>query len=153
MNELEIAVNLFKMRFTTEEILRNMNVVRSHKITEDYGEWLATRLFDGVLAENPNQVGWDFEANGIQYQVKTHHKAETTPARWSKLKTLDYSTIIFQLNPNYTIKNIFFISNHHLSDLNNQSALPLEGDKFTLHWSKCEKINEQFIDKYPFLFQ
>lgn len=152
MNELEIAVNLFKMRFTTEELLRNMRVIRSHKITEDYGEWLAVKLFGGVLAENPIQEGWDIEADGIRYQVKTHHKAEGNTAQWSKLKTLEYSTIIFQLRPNYTIKNVYLISNLGLLDLLNQDELQRDGNQYKLYWSKCENINNRFIDNYPFLF-
>ncbi len=150
MNEIELALTLFNLRHHIEKTLKDLGVVRTHKFISDFGEWLACKLFNGTLALNPNEVDWDIEANGIKYQVKTHHKADTTHAQWSKIKTSEYPTIIFQLKTDYKVKNIYFITKQRLQVLfdrtNNQS-------KYRLQWSECDNISERFINDYPFLFQ
>ena len=153
MSEIENTIKLFKMRFLTEEILNDMGVVRTQKITDDFGEWLAEQLFNGKRAEKVNQQGWDIVTSEGYYQVKTHRKAESTPAKWSKIKTLDYSVKIFQLNPNYTIKNIYSISNEKLLNNYHNGKLKKKGNEYTLYWNTCDIITEQFRSKYPMLFK
>jgi len=152
MNEIELALTLFNLRHHIEKTLKDLGVVRTHKFISDFGEWLACKLFNGTLASNPNEVAWDIEANGIKYQVKTHHKAETTPAQWSKIKTLEYPVIIFQLKKDYKVNNVYFITKDRLQDIFKPADNQQNQNEFILRWSECENIDERFINDYPFLF-
>lgn len=50
--------------------LRDLKVIRSRRVAPDFAEWLVAQLYDGTLAENRNQAGWDVKCEDEHLQVK-----------------------------------------------------------------------------------
>lgn len=153
MPEISEALELFNEIYNIEEELRHKKIIRSNKVKEDYGEWLAAKLFNGEISENRNEAGWDIDVNGIRYQVKTHRKGDGNNAQWSTIKTFEFHVLIFQLNPNYTIKNLFRIIPEKLTELYNSGNLLEVRGGYRLRWNLCDTINDQFKNDYPYLFE
>lgn len=91
MNMLEF--NLKSNRTALEVFFSALNVLRDQKIlinnkdfTCQIGEWLVEMLYDGKRATSGIQKGWDVEAQGKHFQVKTHAKAETNSAKFSAVE-------------------------------------------------------------------
>jgi len=64
--------------------LKNHGVLNNKKdFTGQIGEWLVESIYEGKRASSGIQKGWDVEVNGKHIQVKSHAKAETTPAKFT----------------------------------------------------------------------
>lgn len=151
-DEIELALNLFNKRYKIEDKLKNLGVVRSNRFVADFGEWLACKLYNGTLSKDKNEKGWDFKANGIKYQVKTHHKAEKNKSAYSLIKDLDFPVLIFELIPNYRVKSIYYITTHELSKLNKEGHLVEKRNRFNLKWRYCKNITDKFRENFPSIF-
>lgn len=69
------------------QLLKQLGVLRNSKdFTGQLGEWLASNIYGGTLSDNGIEKYWDFEANGLKYQVKTHAKAPTTNRKSTDIK-------------------------------------------------------------------
>jgi hypothetical protein len=100
--------------FNSLKMLKRAGIVKNNKdFTSQLGEWLASEIYGGKLAESGIQKYWDFEAEREYYQVKTHAKAETTTARWSSIKNDPACTahyvIIIVFNHEYKLKEFYNI--------------------------------------------
>jgi hypothetical protein len=100
--------------FDSLKMLKEAGILKNNKdFTSQLGEWFASEIYKGKLAESGIQKYWDFEAGGEYYQVKTHAKAESTAARWSSIKndlacTAHY-VIIIVFNHEYMLKEFYKI--------------------------------------------
>ena len=70
-----------------KEDLRKLDVLRSERLTGEFGEWFAEVFFDAPRADSTSQSGWDLVSrNGDKIQVKTHAKGDNNNARWTEWK-------------------------------------------------------------------
>lgn len=154
MNEIEFALSLFNEIHNIEEKLRSNHIIRSNKVKEDYGEWLAAKLFNREISEKRNEKYWDIKVGEVKYQVKAHRKAGTNKAKWSSVKSLNYPVIIIELNQNYTIKNLYLLSVEKLNDRFKDGQIKRNKKKvFDIEWLKVDIVNNQFTNDYPYLFE
>lgn len=66
--------------------LRELDVLRSERLTGEFGEWFAEKLTSANRAPSTTQSGWDLIRDGEKFQVKTHAKSESNKARWTEWK-------------------------------------------------------------------
>ena len=115
------------------EKLKSLDVIRSQKWKDDYGEWLVTKLFDGHLAKSKTQKGWDVDIAGSKVQVKTSFipKTGSEYTRCSLEKDFD-ELIIVGLTDNMRIGKIF--------ELSKENLIPLirNGRESRVNWSDLE---------------
>lgn len=93
--------------------LKKLGLLRNQKdLTGQFGEWVASKLYNAKISENGINKDWDLKDNdGIYYQVKSHAKSPTTTARWSQV---DYAAeakidfvIIVIFDQNYKLNQLF----------------------------------------------
>lgn len=98
--------------FDSLKRLREVGVLKNSKdFTGQLGEWLASSIYNGRLSDNGIQPYWDFCANGLKYQVKTHAKAATTNRTSTDIKMnpaadVDQVVIII-FDENYKLQCIY----------------------------------------------
>jgi hypothetical protein len=114
--------------------MKEQGILRNQKdITGQLGEWVASILFDAEIAANGINAYWDLEdAEGKKYQVKSHAKALTTSARWSKIEyaadaPIDF-IIIVVFDPSYKLQELYKVPF--------EAALQLRTGRFILNWSQ-----------------
>ena len=86
MNEFFKIKNAIDEFINAKEKLQNLDVLRSERLTGEFGEWFAEQLTGAKRADKTSQKGWDLESKGIKYQVKTHAKGQNNNARWTDWK-------------------------------------------------------------------
>lgn len=114
VSDIEIAL---KTMMKAMSDLRMFNVLTNQKdFTCQLGEWLVSMLYGGQRAINGIQKDWDIKVGDKYVQVKTHAKADTTTAKWSKI---DYKPdaqidelIIVVFTNNYKLKSFYKIPWH-----------------------------------------
>ncbi len=85
--DLDPIALAFNKYFEALKELKRLGVLPNSKdFTSQLGEWLVATLFDGDKATNGIQKDWDVKIKEKLVQVKTHAKASTTPARWSRVE-------------------------------------------------------------------
>lgn len=128
--------------------LRNTDVFRSRRYTGDLGEWYVAQLYEGKVAENQTQKGWDIELkNGEKLQVKTQTYDKGN--RWNYFNsdlTLFDRFILVILNKDLKICKLYDVPSNEL---------PLkEGKekKKRYHWNDLEKgkysVNPKILPGY-----
>lgn len=144
----EVLSNLFLSFIESYSGLKEHGILRNQKdITGQLGEWIASILFDADIATNGINQYWDLEdAQGDKYQVKSHAKAHTTNARWSKI---DYPAnapinfiVIVVFDPNYKLLELYKIPF--------QEALNRCTTRYILNWSQ---VNQYRFDNLRELLQ
>lgn len=144
----ELLSNLFSSFIESYSGLKEHGILRNQKdITGQLGEWIASILFDADIATNGINQYWDLEdARGDKYQVKSHAKAHTTNARWSKI---DYPAnapinfiVIVVFDPNYKLQELYKIPF--------QEALNRCTTRYILNWSQ---VNQYKFDNLRELLQ
>ena len=118
--------------------MKEQGILRNQKdITGQLGEWVASRLFDAEIAANGINAFWDLEdPEGKKYQVKSHAKALTTSAAWSKIEyaadaPIDF-IIIVVFDSSYKLLELYKIP--FLEALNHRTA------GYVLNWSRLNQF-------------
>jgi hypothetical protein len=123
--------------------LKKLGLLRNQKdLTGQFGEWVASKLYNAKISENGINKDWDLKDNdGIYYQVKSHAKSPTTTARWSQV---DYAAeakidfvIIVIFDQNYKLNQLFKVPF--------KEVLKQRTDKFILNWSRISAFKEKKI--------
>jgi hypothetical protein len=125
--------------------MKEQGILRNQKdITGQLGEWVASRLFDAEIATNGINAYWDLEdAEGTKYQVKSHAKALTTSARWSKIEyaadaPIDF-IIIVVFDSSYKLLELYKIP--FLDALNRRTA------GYILNWSQVAQFRLENLEE------
>jgi len=155
-NEIRLNGNLDEMSelfisfIESYNALKEIGILRNQKdITGQLGEWVASVIFDANIAINGINQFWDLEDSlGNTYQVKSHAKAITTNAKWTRI---EYRTdapinfiVIVVFDPNYKLQEIYKIPF--------QEALNHRTSGYVLNWSRVnqfriENLNERLQQK------
>lgn len=98
--------------FNALDVLRDEGIMINQKdFTCQVGEWLVEVIYEGKRAGNGIQKGWDVNVGGKHIQVKTHAKAGTNGARWSRVESYPDDKIdeliIIVFAPNYKLKEFY----------------------------------------------
>jgi hypothetical protein len=106
-------------------------------ITGQLGEWVASVLFDASIATSGINPFWDLvDALGNKYQVKSHAKALTTNARWSRIEYPANAPINFIVivvfDPSYKLQELYKIPF--------QEALNRRTAGYVLNWSRVTQF-------------
>ena len=64
--------------------LRELDAIRSERVTGEIGEWFAEKLTGARRAETTSQTGWDLLLGDKRIQVKCHAKGDQNNARWTQ---------------------------------------------------------------------
>jgi hypothetical protein len=147
MDEIENAI---KEYINAIQNLNRLGVLKNKKdFTGQLGEWLVETLFDGKRSDNGIQKGWDVEVNGKRIQVKTHSKAESNDARFTRISCYEKEgideLIIIVFTFDYKIKHFFIVPweiAYPLTELRTQKQIP------ELKWSLLKDFDEP-LDKLP----
>jgi hypothetical protein len=125
--------------------LKENGILRNQKdITGQLGEWVSSVLFDANLATSGNNQFWDLEdALGNTYQVKSHAKALTTDASWSRIEYPSNAPIKFIVivvfDPNYKLQELYKIPF--------QDALKCRTANHVLNWSRVVQFRLQNLEE------
>jgi len=131
---LDEMSELFTSFIESYSALKEIGILRNQKdLTGQIGEWVVSVLFDANIATSGNNQFWDLkDPQGIKYQVKSHAKALTTDAKWSRI---EYSSddpinfiVIVVFDPNYKLRELFKIPFNE--------ALARRTDRNILNWSQ-----------------
>jgi hypothetical protein len=140
--------------FKAYERLKKLGVILNQKdFTSQIGEWLVEVLYEGKRAKSGIQRDFDVETENDFIQVKTHAKASTTKARYSRLKmdidSLATRVVIVVFTQEYKIMEIY--------DVPKKDCLCLlrnEKDGSILYWNDLKEyevtlnqLNEIFVLK------
>ena len=112
---METAVQTaLRQYFSALETLKNIGVILNQKdFTSQLGEWLVENLYGGKRAKSGIQKDYDVITDRDFIQVKTHAKARTTSARFSKLKfsneCLATKVVIVVFDQSYKLKELYDI--------------------------------------------
>jgi hypothetical protein len=118
--------------------LKEIGILRNQKdITGQLGEWVASVFFEANIATNGINQFWDLkDEHGIKYQVKSHAKALTTEANWTRI---EYQTdapinfiVIVVFDPSYKLRKIYKIPF--------QEALNRRTSGNVLNWSRVAQF-------------
>jgi len=138
--------NALKMYFEAIKELHILGVLKNKKdFTGQIGEWLVASIFDGDIAESGIQKDWDICADGKYFQVKSHSKARTTSAKWSKVEhnpnaKIDY-LIIVVFTPEYKLESFFKIPwNNALENIKK------EKNSHVIYWDHVSKFKIPICD-------
>ena len=135
---LEHMSELFTSFIESYAALKEIGILRNQKdITGQFGEWIASVLFDANIATSGNNQFWDLEdALGNTYQVKSHAKALTTDARWSRIEYPFDAPIKFIVivvfDPSYKLQELYKIPF--------QEALNHRTAGYVLNWSRVNQF-------------
>jgi hypothetical protein len=119
--------------------LRRKGVIRSQRYLADYGEWLACQLLGGKRALSKTQPAWDIKVGKKRIQVRTHAKADTTPARRTPIpkSALGYdSLLILVLSEKWKLKKAYEVPRRAVSRLARR-----DGKRLTLHWNHLTEFS------------
>lgn len=130
--------------------LKEIGILRNQKdITGQLGEWVASVFFEANIATNGINQFWDLkDALGNTYQVKSHAKAITTNAKWTRIEYRSDAPITFIVivvfDPNYKL--------HELYKIPFQEALNHRTSGNVLNWSqvnqfRIQNLNERLHEK------
>jgi hypothetical protein len=142
-DDFSIAFLNFKNSYNQ---LKKLGLLRNQKdVTGQLGEWVASKLFNAQISENGINKDWDLkDQNGILYQVKSHAKSPTTPARWSKV---DYSVdakidflVIVIFDQNYRLNELYKVPF--------KEVLKKRTNKFVLNWSVIIDFKEKNLVEF-----
>lgn len=79
MEDIEIK-KLLKEYTKTIEKLREAKIVKTNRIVADYGEYVASKILNLKLAENPSNKNYDATGeDGKKYQIKTRKGTAWNP--------------------------------------------------------------------------
>ena len=81
--EIKDTVNDF---IQAKKKLKELDVLRSERLTGEFGEWFAEKLTSAKRAKSTTQSGWDLIRDEEKFQVKTHAKSSSNKARWTEWK-------------------------------------------------------------------
>ena len=141
----ELMSRLFTSFIESYNSLKEVGILRNQKdITGQLGEWVASVIFDANIAINGINQFWDLEDSfGNTYQVKSHAKALTTNAKWSRI---EYQTdapinfiVIVVFDPNYKLREIYKIPF--------QEALNHRTSGYVLNWSRVAQFRLENIEE------
>ena len=133
-----LVSEIFSRFINSYNELKEYRVLRNQKdITGQLGEWVASVLYNAGIAANGINQFWDLEdAQGIKYQVKSHAKAPTTTARWSKIDYPEGAPINFIIivvfDPNYRLQELYKVPFHEV--------IRLRTGSFILNWSQVNQF-------------
>jgi hypothetical protein len=136
MNKHQLIKKNIELFISAKNQLKELDVLRSERITGEFGEWFAEELTGAKRAKSTTQKGWDLLLNEKKYQVKTHAKGEKNNARWTDWK---YSKRDFDVL-------VVLIFSSSLS-LREAYIIPFEDA-----YSRVNKNNKQVVlkwDNYP----
>ena len=125
--------------------LKEIGILRNQKdLTGQIGEWVASVLFDAKIATSGNNQFWDLEdASGNKFQVKSHAKALSTNARWSRIGYQSDAPINFIVivvfDPNYKLQEIY--------EIPFQEALNHRTSGYVLNWSRVNQFRIQNLNE------
>lgn len=147
MKEIEKVI---KEYINAIQNLNRLGVLKNKKdFTGQIGEWLVESLYDGKRSDNSIQKGWDVKVNGKRIQVKTHSKAESNDARFTRISYYEKETIdeliIIVFTFDYKIKNFFIVpweKAYPLIKRRTKKEIP------ELKWSLLKDFDEP-LDKLP----
>lgn len=132
--------NALKMYFESMKELQHLGVLTNKKdFTGQIGEWLVASIYDGERAESGIQKDWDISAEGKYFQVKSHSKAKTTTAKWSKIEynptaKIDY-LIIVVFTSDYKLEHFFKIPWKNALD-----NIKKEKNSHVIYWSQVSNF-------------
>jgi hypothetical protein len=106
-------------------------------------------LFSANIAASGNNKFWDLiDSHELKYQVKSHAKALTTDAKWSRIEyqtnaPINYIVIVV-FDPNYKLRELYKIPFNE--------ALARRTDRNILNWSqvrqfRLENLNDLLQEK------
>jgi len=120
--------------------MKEQGIFRNQKdITGQLGEWVASIIFEAEIALNGINAHWDLkDSQNNKYQVKSHAKALTTLARWSKIEyttdaPIDFIVIVV-FDPNYKLQELYKVPFNE--------AIKRRTGKFILNWSQITQFKE-----------
>lgn len=146
MNEFKNAINDY---INALQKLNSLGVLKNKKdFTGQIGEWLVETLYDGKRSDNGIQKGWDVEINGKRIQVKTHSKAESNDASFTRISYYEQDgideLIIIVFTFDYKIKHFFIVPwkiAYSLTERRTKNKVP------ELKWSLLKEF--EYKDKLP----
>ena len=142
---LDEMFELFTSFIVSYSALKEIGILRNQKdLTGQIGEWVASVLFDAKMATSGNNQFWDLkDVHGIKYQVKSHAKALTTDAKWTRI---EYQTdapinfiVIVVFDPNYKLREIYKIPF--------QEALNRRTASYVLNWSQVAQFRLENLEE------
>src|SRR5262245_47959495 len=99
--------------------LRVTGVIRSRRFMGDLGEWYVAQLYDGRIADNQVEKGWDVQlVDGTRLQVKTQsydpqnrwNYLDSDPAHFNRL-------VVVILTDTFTLRDLYDIPGANLDDV------------------------------------
>lgn len=147
MNDIEKAIKDYIIAL---QKLNKLGVLKNKKdFTGQIGEWLVANLYDGKRSDNAIQKGWDVDVNGKYIQVKTHSKAVSNDASFTRISYYEKEgideLIIIVFTFDYKIKHFFIVPwkiAYSLIELRTQKQVP------ELKWSLIKDF-DMILDKLP----
>jgi len=111
---------LLRTLYETKASLRELGVLQSERFTDELGEWLVEKAYNGTRVDSTSQPGWDVIATEggreIRLQVKAHAKGKKNNARWTEIHADSLAhfdrLVIVVLSDDYFIKEWYDIPTH-----------------------------------------
>lgn len=112
--------------------LKELGVIRSHRVVTDFGEWIALQVLQGSrLRESTSRGEYDLQVDGQKYRIITHRRTKGSPNRSSDIgsgRNYDYLLIIV-LSSTFRIRSvgkipIDCVKDHTSGDSFNWSDIP-----------------------------
>lgn len=142
-------VSAFEKYFESLDELKKLGVIKNQKdFTSQLGEWVASVIYKGKLAQSGKQKDWDLQVGEEFYQIKTHAKSSTTKRKDTDFKYVEESIInyliIIVFDENYKIEKIFKVPFKEACKLVDRTKKEL-----VIKWSLLERdFSENLVDIY-----
>lgn len=140
--------------FDAYERLKKLGIIRNQKeFTSQLGEWLVEVLYQGKRARSGIQKDFDVETENDFIQVKTHAKANTTSARYSRLKldidSLATRVVIVVFSQEYKLMELYDMKKKDCLNLirNEKQGSVLYWNDLKAHSVKLNKLSKVSILK------
>jgi hypothetical protein len=143
-NEIRLA---FEYYFESLNRLKKLEIIKNQKdFTSQLGEWVASLIYEGKIAENGKQKDWDLKVGSLKYQIKTAAKSITTNRKdcdfkYSVNAEIDYVVIIV-FDENYKIEKIYKVPFKVAYDFVNR-----KNKNLVLKWSVLDKDYSENLEE------
>ncbi len=141
---LELTKETLRNYILNFNSLKNLGIIRNQKdFTGQFGEWVASVLYEADIAVNGIQQDWDLHQGQIKYQVKSHAKATTTNAKWTSVPydinaEINFLVIVI-FNDSFKLERIYKVPFKDVLDLRNEGMI--------LNWSLLRDFEENDIEE------
>ena len=139
-------ITAFEMYFESLDKLKELGVIKNQKdFTSQLGEWVASVIYKGKLAQSGKQKDWDLQVGEEFYQIEAHAKSSTTKRKDTDFKYTEESSInylvIIVFDENYKIEKIYKIPFNEAYNLVDRTKKEL-----VIKWSSLDRDFSENLD-------